>query len=152
MKVERVPIDRVNPYGRNPRKNEAAVAKVASSIREFGFRQPIVVDNDMVVIAGHTRLLAAKELGLKEVPVHVARELTPDQIKAYRIADNRTAEDSDWNLELLKLELGDLDAAEYDMALTGFDLQEVNELLARELFQGKTDPNSAPAPPAEPVT
>ena len=152
MKVELVPIDRVTPYGRNPRKNEAAVAKVAASIREFGFRQPIVVDADMVVIAGHTRLLAARELGLKQVPVHVARELSADQIRAYRIADNRTAEEAEWNLELLRIELGDLDAKEYDVALTGFDLQEINQLLVRQLAPGKTDPDQVPSPPAEPAT
>ncbi|MGH7823165.1 MAG: ParB N-terminal domain-containing protein [Candidatus Binatia bacterium] len=152
MKVDLVPLETVKPYGRNPRKNEAAVAKVPASIREFGFRQPIVVDANMVVIAGHTRLLAAKQLRLKQVPVHVARELTAEQIKAYRIADNRTAEDSEWHDELLRIELGDLDAAGFDVSLTGFDLQEINELLVRELWPGHTDPDEVPAAPAEPVT
>ena len=89
MKIELIQIDRVIPYANNPRRNEAAVAKVAASIKEFGFRQPIVVDNNNVVIVGHTRLLAARQLGLAEVPVHIAEGLTSSQIKAYRIADNR---------------------------------------------------------------
>lgn len=90
--TELVPTSRLTPYERNPRKNVAAVARVADSIRAFGFRQPIVVDRDYVVVVGHTRLLAAQHLGLTEVPVHVARELTPSQARAYRIADNRAAE------------------------------------------------------------
>jgi ParB-like chromosome segregation protein Spo0J len=150
--VALVPIDTVVPYSRNPRKNEAAVAKVAASIREFGFRQPIVVDRDLVVVAGHTRLLAARQLGLKRVPVHVARELTPAQVKAYRLADNRTADEAEWDAELLKLELGDLKAGGFDLGLTGFDLDEVNELLARELAEGQTDPDEVPEPPEKPIT
>ena len=78
---------------------------MAASLKEFGFRQPIVVDGDGVIIAGHTRLLGAKRLGLKEVPVHVASGLTPEQVKAYRIADNRSAQETTWDLELLPLEL-----------------------------------------------
>lgn len=152
MKVDLVPIEKIRPYFRNPRRNEAAVAKVAASIKEFGFRQPIVVDADIVVVAGHTRLLAAKELGLKAVPVHVARELTPEQIQAYRIADNRVAEDSEWHDEFLKLELGDLEAKGFDTSLTGFDLQEVNQILARELWPGLTDPDEVPESPPEPTT
>ncbi len=101
MKVELVEITKVIPYARNPRKNEGAVAKVAASIKEFGFRQPIVVAPDMVVIVGHTRLLAAQQLGFKQVPVHIAEGLTDVQIKAYRIADNRTNEEAEWDNELL---------------------------------------------------
>ena len=88
MKIEIINVDRVIPYARNPRKNSGAVDKVAASIREFGFRQPIVVDENFTVIVGHTRLLAAKKLGITEVPVHIAEGLTAAKIQAYRIADN----------------------------------------------------------------
>lgn len=108
MKVELIEIGRVIPYARNPRKNEAAIAKVAASIKEYGFRQPIVVDEEMVIIAGHTRLQAAQTLALKKVPVHVATGLTPAQIKAYRLADNRTHEDADPN-RFDTIEVGYLD-------------------------------------------
>lgn len=119
------PIDRVIPYARNPRKNSGAVAKVTASIREFGFRQPIVVDPDGVVIVGHTRLLAARQLGLSEVPVHVATNLTPAQVRAYRIMDNRSHEESEWDEELLPLELTDLRDEGFDLDLTGFDAKEL---------------------------
>ena len=104
MKVTETKLEKLIPYARNPRNNQGAVDKVASSIKEFGFRQPIVVDPEYVVVAGHTRLLASQKLGLSEVPVHVAENLTEQQIKAFRLADNRTAEESEWDLELLKLE------------------------------------------------
>jgi ParB-like chromosome segregation protein Spo0J len=116
MKVELVTLNRVIPYARNPRKNDAAIAKVAASIKEYGFRQPIVVDVDMVIIAGHTRLQAAQQLGLQKVPVHIADGLSPAQIKAYRLADNRTHEDAEWDEELLAIELGELDELGFDLA------------------------------------
>src|SRR5438552_3742241 len=100
MKVELRPIDRVIPYARNPRKNDAAVATVASSIKEFGFRQPIVVDEEGVIIVGHTRWKAARQLGLSKVPVHIAKDLTPEQAKAYRIVDNQTNSIAEWDMEL----------------------------------------------------
>ena len=115
MKVELTEIGRVIPYARNPRKNEAAIAKVAASIKEYGFRQPIVVDEEMVIIAGHTRLQAAQTLGLKKVPVHVATGLTQAQIKAYRLADNRTHEDAEWDEDLLAIELGELSEMDFDL-------------------------------------
>ena len=105
LKVETAPIDKPRPYDRNPRRNEAAVAKVAASIREFGWRSPIVVDEDWVILAGHTRLLAARQLGLTEVPVHVATGLTPAQRRAFRLADNRTAQEAEWDNPLLVEEL-----------------------------------------------
>ena len=105
MKVELMDIGRVIPYARNPRRNEAAVAKVAASIKEFGWRQPIVVDREMVILAGHTRYLAAQRLGMEKVPVHVAKDLTPQQARAYRIMDNRSRDASEWDLVLLPLEL-----------------------------------------------
>jgi ParB-like chromosome segregation protein Spo0J len=129
LKVQTVPIASVVPYARNPRKNAGAVAKVAASLREFGWRQPIVVDSEMVVVVGHTRLMAAQQLGMTEVPVHVAEGLTANQVKAYRIADNRVHEEAEWDDELLALELGDLRDAGLDLALTGFDEDELAPLL-----------------------
>jgi DNA modification methylase len=119
----------VVPYARNPRKNEEAVAKVAASIKEFGWRQPIVVDKDYVVIAGHTRLMAARSLELKEVPIHVALDLTEAQVKAYRLADNRVAEEAEWDYDLLKLELEDLGGTGIDLGLLGFNPEELDDLL-----------------------
>jgi len=129
MKVELLAIDKVIPYANNPRKNDNAITKVAASIKEFGFRQPIVVDNEYVVVAGHTRLLAARALGLTVVPVHIAEGLTDAQIKAYRIADNRSNQDAEWDDELLKLELGSLESHGFNLELTGFDLDELNNLM-----------------------
>ena len=94
MNVEQWGIDKVIPYARNPRKNDPAVKHVTASIKEFGFQQPIVVDKEGVIVVGHTRLKAAQQLGMTEVPVTVAYKLTPQQAKAYRIADNKTAEHS----------------------------------------------------------
>lgn len=147
MKVSLVPIETVIPYARNPRKNDgAAVAKVAASLKEFGFRQPIVVGPDNVVIVGHTRLKAAQSLGLQKVPVHVADNLTAAQVKAYRIADNRVAEESDWDSELLTLEIADLQLHDFDLELTGLDPEELDRALtAPSGNAGDFQPNLAPA-------
>lgn len=123
--IEAAPIDSITPYERNPRRNAATIAKTAASIREFGWRQPIVVDEQRIVIVGHARLAAARSLGLTHVPVHVAVGLSPMQAKAYRLADNRTADESTWNDELLALELDDLAGGDFDLALTGFDANEI---------------------------
>ena len=121
--VKIVDIRTIKPYANNPRKNENAVEPVANSIREFGFRQPIVVDADNTIIAGHTRLEAAKQLGLAEVPVIVTDDLTPEQVKAYRLADNKTGELAGWDFELLDLELEELgDIADFDMGDFGFEM------------------------------
>lgn len=121
MDVQQVRIEKVKPYDKNPRKNKAAVDYVANSIKEFGFQQPIVVDKDMVVIAGHTRLKAAKKLKLKEVPVVIADNLTEEQVKAYRLADNKTAEKAEWDFDLLTDELLSLQELDFDMEQFGFD-------------------------------
>lgn len=121
MNVQQVKIEKVKPYDKNPRKNKAAVDYVANSIKEFGFQQPIVVDKDMVVIAGHTRLKAAKKLKLKEVPVVIADNLTEEQAKAYRLADNKTAEKAEWDFDLLTDELLSLQELDFDMEQFGFD-------------------------------
>jgi len=151
MKVELVPIERVIPYARNPRHNEAGVAKVAASIKEFGWQQPIVVDAGMTVVVGHTRLAAARVLGHSEVPVHIARHLSPAQVKAYRLADNRLHEEAEWDHELLALELGELRNAGMDLALTGFDEDELAGLMLEETA-GLTDPDDVPEPQAEAVS
>ena len=117
--VKIMDINALKPYPSNPRKNEHAVEPVANSIREFGFKQPIVVDKNNTIIAGHTRLLAARELGLTEVPVIVADDLTPEQVKAYRLADNKTGELAGWDFDQLDIELGDI--ADIDMSNFGFE-------------------------------
>ena len=152
MKIESWPIERVKPYDNNPRVNDGAVDAVASSIREFGFRQAIVVDPDGVIICGHTRYKAAQKLGLEKVPVHVAKDLTPDQIKAYRIADNKTAELSEWNFDLLPIELSQLGEAGFDLDLLGFGKDELAELLNPGVLEGQTDPDEVPEPPDDPIT
>ncbi len=151
MKVVLMDIKRVVPYARNPRKNQAAIVKVAASIKEFGFRQPIVVDGEMVIVVGHTRYLAAIQLGMEKVPVHVAEGLTPEQIKAYRIMDNRSHEDSEWDETLLPLEFADLKEMGFDLELTGFDEDEISALLASG-SEGLTDPDEVPEPPDEAIT
>jgi len=152
LAIEWWPIDRPIPYARNPRiAPDEAIAKVAGSIAEFGFRQPIVVDTDGVIIAGHTRLLAAQRLGLEKVPVHVASELTPAQVKAYRIADNRSAQETSWDADLLPLELAELLDWQVDLTLTGFDAAELDAILV-SATQGLTDPDEVPEPPEEPIS
>lgn len=152
MKIELRKLSDIHPYPANPRVNDDAVAAVAASIRAFGFRQPIVVDRDGVIICGHTRWKAAQHLGLEKVPVHVATDLTPAQIKAYRIADNKTAEFAAWDQELLPLELAELQAADFDLGLLGFTPDELAQWLDRDVKDGLCDPDDVPAPPDEPVT
>jgi len=154
MKIEARPLADVKPYDKNPRDNDAAVDAVAQSIRQFGFRQPIVVDGDGVIVCGHTRWKAAKKLGLDKVPVHVARDLTPEQIRAYRIADNKTNELAEWNMELLPLEIAELRDAGIDWELLGFDADDLAKLFdaADGVKEGLTDPDYVPAPPDEAIT
>ncbi|QOJ04313.1 MAG: ParB N-terminal domain-containing protein [Planctomycetia bacterium] len=152
MKIEQRPLGRIKPYEKNPRINDAAVDAVAESIQRFGFRQPIVVDGEGVIVCGHTRWRAAQKLGLDKVPVHVARDMTPEQIRAYRIADNKTAELAEWNLELLNIELGELKDAGIDWSLLGFDADELAKLLGSEIKSGLTDPDDVPEPPDNAIT
>lgn len=151
MQIEMRPIGQIRPYANNPRRNDQAVDAVAASIREFGFRQPIVVDETDVIIVGSTRYKAAIKLGLEQVPVHVATGLTPAQIKAYRIADNKTAELADWNQELLVQELMDLQKMDYRVDLLGFSSEEMDHLLQVDQ-QGLVDADDVPEPPDEAVT
>ncbi len=146
MKIEQWDIDRVRPYEKNPRRNDKAVQAVADSIREFGFRQPIVVDSDGVIVVGHTRYKAALKLGLKTVPVHVAADLTPQQARAYRLADNRTAENAEWDVDLLPIELGELRDGGFDLKLMGFSDKELAEYLREfdtDLEDGDADADAA---------
>jgi DNA modification methylase len=152
MKIELRKLADIKPYPGNPRDNDAAVDAVAKSIKEFGFRQPIVVDTEMVIVAGHTRYKAALKLGLEKVPVHIAKDLTPEQIKAYRIADNKVAEASTWNFDLLPLELADLQKANYDLGLLGFDAIELAQLLDTGVQDGLCDPDDVPEPPDQATT
>jgi len=117
LDVVTMPIGNIRPYARNPRKNDSAVDAVAASLREFGWRNPIVVDENHVIICGHTRLKAAQKLGMVEVPVHVATDLPAEKVAALRLADNKTGELAEWDFEKLDLELADIDL---DMTEFGF--------------------------------
>jgi len=152
MKIELKKLADLKPYPGNPRQNDAAVEAVAESIRQFGFRQPIVVDGDNVIICGHTRFKAAGKLGLEEVPVHVATDLTPEQIKAYRIADNKTADLAVWDYELLPIELNELQGLGIDLELLGFSQDDLAKLLDPGVKDGLTDPDEVPEPPDEAIT
>src|SRR5579872_6667542 len=145
------PTEKPVPYARNARKiPERAIDKVAASLKEFGWRVPIVVDRDGVIICGHTRLLAAKKLALREVPVHVAENLTPAQVKAYRLMDNRSHQETDWDLELLGPELEELRGLDFDLSLTGFDDREIDDFLADPDADDRA--NAVPPVPDEPTT
>lgn len=140
------------PYARNARTHsEAQVAQIAASIREFGFTNPILVDGERGVIAGHGRLLAARKLGMAEVPTLELSHLTPAQRRAYVLADNRLALSAGWDDEMLRLELGDLQAEGFDLTLTGFDGDEIGKLLL-DAGGGLTDPDAVPPVPEAPVS
>ena len=128
MKTELWPLERLIDYARNPRKNDHAVDRVAAAIKEFGFRVPIVAKSDGLVVDGHLRLKAARKLGLAEVPVVLADDLTDAQVKAFRISVNRMAELAEWDSELLALELGELGELGFDLDLTGFGEGEIAAL------------------------
>ncbi len=146
------PVAELIPYARNARTHsEAQVAQIAASIREFGFTNPILIDADRGVIAGHGRLLAARKLGMAEVPTLELSHLTPAQRRAYVLADNKLALNAGWDEDLLRIELGELQADGFDLALTGFDLDEITGYLA-DPTTGLTDPDDTPAAPEVPVS
>lgn len=131
MKVQNIKIDKLVPYENNPRNNDGAVEYVANSIKQFGFKVPIVVDKDNVIVAGHTRYRAAIELGLTEVPCLIADDLTPEQVKAFRLADNKTAEKASWDYTKLGKEIEDLmniDDLGFDLTDLGFGEFELTAL------------------------
>src|SRR5271154_5123559 len=146
-RIEIWPIAKLIPYARNPRTHsEAQVAQIAASIAEFGFLNPILVDTSAGIIAGHGRLLAARKLGLTEVPVIVLDHLTEAQKRAYVIADNKLAENAGWDDDLLRSELVALQEEDFDVSLIGFEDEELARLLAaQDATEGLTDEDAVPA-------
>lgn len=154
LKLEHWPTSRLIPYARNPRKNDHAVEQMASAISEFGFRLPIVAKSTGEICDGHLRYKAALRLGLEQVPVILADDLTETQLKAFRILVNRSATWADWDEDLLRLELEELKLDDFDLALTGFDADELLEIMAGEetTTEGHTDEDAAPEVPVTPVS
>lgn len=153
QRIEHWPLETLIPYARNPRTHsDAQVAQIAASIAEFGFNNPILVDTKAASFAGHGRLLAARKLGLKEVPVIVLDHLTEAQKRAYIIADNQLALNAGWNDELLGIELAALQQEDFDLSLIGFEDEELARLLAaQDAVTGLTDEDSVPELPTTPV-
>ena len=125
------------PYEKNPRKNDKAVKYVANSIEEFGFKVPLVIDRDNVVVCGHTRLMATKQLGIEEVPCIVADDLTDEQIKAFRLADNKVSEQAEWDIGLLNEELDDI--LNVDMSDFGFDIFSMDDIDELDGYNSEED-------------
>ena len=143
MKIQLFQIEELKAYDKNPRRTpKEAVKAVANSIREFGFKVPVIIDKDNVIVAGHTRLLAAQELRLKEVPCIVADDLTPEQVKAFRLADNKTAELSGWDFEVLDAELADLNL---DMSQFGFEINDEDVAAEDFLIRQNLSEDDVPA-------
>ena len=154
MKIEQVAVTALIPYAKNSRTHDdAQVAQIAASIKEFGWTNPILVDGDKGIIAGHGRLMAARKLGMTEVPVIELKDLTPTQKKAYIIADNRLALNAGWDDQLLTIELNELLADKFSLDLLGFNADELNALLNPvQINEGLTDEDEVPEPPPEPIT
>lgn len=151
--IEIWPIERLVEYPRNPRKNDAAVDRMCSSIREFGFKIPCLVRGDGEVVDGHLRLKAARKLGITEIPVILCDEWSPAQVKAFRLMVNRSVTWAEWDEDALALELHDIQEADFDLSLTGFDDQELARLLAaQDTAEGLTDEDSIPELPQTPVS
>ncbi len=134
MQIKEIGIDKINVYENNPRINDKAVKYVANSIKKFGFKNPIIIDKNNIIVAGHTRYLASKKLGLKNVPCIIADDLTEKQIKAFRLADNKVSEFSQWDNDLLDLELGELSDLDIDMSEFGFDVDDI-DFLEQEIIE-----------------
>lgn len=148
-----VQVEKLVPYARNSRTHSPEqVAQIAASIKEFGFLNPIIVDGDNGIVAGHGRVLAAQKLGLTELPCVEAKHLTDAQRKAYVIADNKLALNAGWDNDLLRIEFDELAEAGFDLSLTGFSLDEIDNLKIEEIADGLTDEDEVPEPPAEPVS
>ena len=151
MQFKQVDVDSLKAYPQNARThNEKQVAQIAESIKEFGFLAPCLVDKDNVLIVGHGRLMAAKTLGMKKVPTLRIEHLTPNQVKAYRIADNQLALNAGWDMDLLGLDLTELSDAEFDIDLLGFDAKDLDALIGNK--EGLTDPDEVPEEPETPVS
>ena len=140
-------INEINPYEKNPRKNKEAVNYVAESIKEFGFKVPIIVDKDLIIVAGHTRYKAAKKLGIKEIPCIIADDLTPEQVKAFRLADNKVGEIAEWDIDLLGDELNDI--VNIDMSEFGFDIGDIDISIGEKKEVEEDDFDCTP--PVEPM-
>jgi ParB-like chromosome segregation protein Spo0J len=148
IQVQQTPVDALIPFARNARTHsDEQVKQIAASIREFGFNNPILIRDDLTVIAGHGRLAAAKVLGLKEVPTISLAHLTPLQVRAYVLADNKLALNAGWDDEMLALELQELALEGFDVALTGFDEVEIGALLADKTEEGLMDEDAVPEVP-----
>ena len=152
--IENWPIAKLIPYARNPRNNDSAVDRMVASIREFGFKIPVLARSNGEVVDGHLRLKAAHELGIAEVPVILCDEWSDTQVRAFRLMVNRSVAWADWDEELLGMELLDLKGLDFDLALTGFDDEELAQLLAAQdaTPEGLTDEDDSPPIPAVPVT
>lgn len=135
MKIIEIATEELKPYENNPRKNDSAVDAVRKSIQQFGFKEPIVIDKNKIIICGHTRLKAAKLLGIKKIPCVVADDLTPEQIKAFRLIDNKTAELAAWDFEKLETELENIEIPDFDMADFNFELKNFNQSDAPKTFE-----------------
>jgi ParB-like chromosome segregation protein Spo0J len=147
--IELWPIDKFVPYARNPRRNDGAVDRMASSIQQYGFKIPCLVRSNGEVVDGHLRLKAARKLGITEIPVILCDEWTPAQVKAFRLMVNRSVTWADWDEELVALELQEIQEADFDLSLTGFDPGEIDKLLALE---DEEVANAAPPLPESPVS
>lgn len=132
MKIEEIEIEKIKPYEKNPRKNNDAVKYVAESIKEFGFKVPVVIDKDYVIVTGHTRYKAAKKLKLKKIPCIMADDLTEKQIKAYRLIDNKSSEKADWDIDLLDEEVKELLKMDMDISAWDFEFKNIDELFEEE--------------------
>ena len=153
MNLEHFQLDALIPFAKNSRTHSGdQVAQIAASIKEFGFTNPVLIDKDGGIIAGHGRVMAARKLKLKEVPCIRLEHLTDAQKRAYVIADNKLALNAGWDDEMLKLELGDLKELNFDLSLTGFSTDEINALLTPDVVEGLTDEDAVPDTPEEPVT
>ncbi len=153
MQIKTITVDKLIPYVRNSRTHsDAQIAQIAASIKEFGWTNPILVDAENGIIAGHGRLMAARKLGYKEVPVIELKDMTDTQKRAYVIADNQLALNAGWDFSLLSLEVADLKENDFDLDLLGFDPKELEKLLEPEEVEGLTDEDAVPEVPEEPKT
>ena len=153
MKIEQVKLDALIPYARNSRTHsEAQVAQIAASIKEFGFTNPVLIDETGSIIAGHGRVMAARKLAIADIPSIRLTHLTDAQKKAYVIADNKLALNAGWDDEMLAVELTDLKDMDFNLDLTGFSAEEIDTLLTPTIIEGLTDEDAVPELPPEPVT
>src|ERR1700752_1343133 len=150
IQLETWPLARFVPYARNPRRNDHVIDRMVASIREFGFKVPVLARSSGDVIDGHLRLKAAEKLGMTEVPVILCDDWTEAQVKAFRLLVNRSVTWADWDSELLSLELLDLKDLEFDIDLTGFDTPEIDELLLADAEDAIEE--AVPEPPANPAS